>query len=392
MSEVDRDKTPASPRRRDHMSYWPAMEVLPHDMMEEVISRSAQLTARAYEAADVQRALERDVLTVEDFAALLSPAALPLLEQIASRAKQQRERYFGVNVAMFTPLYISNYCENWCSYCGFNCKNKIRRARLSEGEMLTELQAIAASGIEELLILTGESHQKSSVTYIGEAVKLARRYFRNVGLEVYPVNTQDYRYLHECGTDYITIFQETYHPDTYERYHLAGHKRVFPYRFHAQERALRGGMRGVAFAALLGLDDYRRDALATGLHAHLIQRRYPHAELSLSCPRLRPTTHDEQLASQGVGERQLMQIICAYRLFLPYANITISSRERAEFRDHIVRIAATKISAGVHTGVGEHQKEEQGDEQFEIADPRTVQQIYARLKEMGMQPVMNDYA
>ncbi len=377
------------------MSYWPNMERLPHDMMESVLAETHRLMAREYSTEDVQQALEREWLTREDFAALLSPAAAPLLEQIAQRAMQQRARFFGGNVSIFTPLYISNYCENWCSYCGFNCKNKIRRACLSDTEIIAELQAIARSGVEELLLLTGESHHKSDVTYIGEAVKLARRYFRNVGLEVYPVNTDDYKYLHDCGADYVTVFQETYDPDTYEKYHLAGHKRVFPYRFHSQERALRGGMRGVAFAALLGLHDYSSDALATGLHAHLIQRRYPHAELSLSCPRLRPTTHDETLQSQGVGERELMQIICAYRLFLPYAHITISSREREEFRDHIVRIAATKISAGVHTGVGEHQQEqasEQGDEQFEIADARSVHQIYARLREMGMQPVMNDYA
>ncbi len=378
--------------RCDHMAYWPDMEQLPHDMMDEVLNLSAEYSTRAFSEQDILRALEKEFLGIEDFAALLSPAALPLLEQIAHRAKQVREKHFGVNVSMFTPLYISNYCENLCSYCGFNCKNKIRRACLSADEITAELKAISASGVEELLLLTGESHKKSSVTYIGEAVKLARQYFRNVGLEVYPVNTKDYEYLHACGADYITIFQETYHPDTYEKYHLAGHKRVFPYRFHSQERALRGGMRGVAFAALLGLDDYRRDALATGLHAHLIQRRYPHAEISLSCPRLRPTTHDDALQSQGVGERQLLQILCAYRLFLPYAHITISSREREIFRDHIVGIAATKISAGVHTGVGEHQEEDKGDEQFEIADDRSVEQVYQRLKELGMQPVMNDYA
>ncbi len=378
--------------RCDHMAYWPDMEQLPHGMMDDVLRLSQSYAVTDYTQQDVLHALEKEFLSTEDFAALLSPAALPLIEQVAQRAKQVREKHFGVNVSMFTPLYISNYCENHCSYCGFNCKNKIRRASLSAPEITAELQAIATSGIEEILILTGESHKMSSVTYIGEAVKLARQYFRNVGLEVYPVNTEDYQYLNACGADYITIFQETYHPDTYEKYHLAGHKRVFPYRFHSQERALKGGMRGVAFAALLGLDDYRRDALATGLHAHFIQRRYPHAEISLSCPRLRPTTHDDALSSQGVGERQLLQILCAYRLFLPYAHITISSRERELFRDHIVGIAATKISAGVHTGVGEHQEKDQGDEQFEIADDRSVQEVYARLKELGMQPVMNDYA
>ena len=262
-----------------------------------------------------------------------------------------------------------------------------------------EMKVIADSGMEEILILTGESRSKSDVNYIGEACKLARNYFRMVGLEIYPVNTEEYRYLRECGADYVTVFQETYDADKYETLHLMGHKRVWPYRFDAQERALMGGMRGVAFSALLGLSDFRKDALATGLHAYYIQRKYPHAELSLSCPRLRPIVNNDKINPLDVHEKQLCQIICAYRIFLPYVGITVSSRESATFRDGIVKIAATKVSAGVSTGIGDHESkytgkendELEGDEQFEINDGRSFETMYQDISKEGLQPVLNDY-
>src|SRR5699024_6713779 len=210
---------------------------------------------------------------LEDYKALLSPAALPFLEEMAARAQDETRRHFGNRVYRFTPLYISNYCENYCIYCGFNCHNKIKRAKLDQAGIEKEMEAIAKTGPEEILILTGESRKASDVKYIGEACKTARKYFKMVGLEVYPLNSDEYRYLHECGADYVTVFQETYNSDKYETLHLAGHKRVFPYRFNAQERALMGGMRGVAFAALLGLADFRKDAFATGMHAYLLQKK-----------------------------------------------------------------------------------------------------------------------
>ena len=293
---------------------------------------------------------------------------------------------------MFTPIYIANYCENYCIYCGFNCHNKINRARLNAEEIEKEMQAIAATGLQEILILTGESRSKSDVEYIGEACKIARKYFKVIGLEIYPVNSDEYAYLHECGADYVTVFQETYNSDKYETLHLAGHKRIYPYRVNAQERALMGGMRGVGFGALLGLDDFRKDAFATGMHAWLLQRKYPHAEISFSCPRLRPIVNNDKINPMDVHERQLLQVMLAYRLFMPFAGMTILTRERADFRNHVIGLAATKISAGVSTGIGSHtEEEEQGDDQFEIADGRNVEEVVAAIKERGLQPVMNDY-
>ena len=384
--------------RTNHMEYMEGMEQIDSDVLTKVISEMEAFDYNSYSKGDVKRALLHDNCTMEDFKALLSPAALPFLEEMAKKAKVETSKHFGNTVYLFTPLYIANYCENYCVYCGFNCYNDIIRKKLSLSEIEEEMKVIADSGMEEILLLTGESRSMSDVTYIGEACKLARKYFRNVGLEIYPVNTDEYRYLHECGADYVTVFQETYDSDKYETLHLMGHKRVFPYRFEAQERAILGGMRGVGFSALLGLSDFRKDALASALHVYYLQRRYPQTEYSLSCPRLRPIIHNDKIHPLDVQEKQLCQVLCAYRIFLPYVGITVSSREDKIFRDGIVRIAATKVSAGVSTGIGDHEekyfgKEEEGagDEQFEISDTRSFQEMYQDMGEEGLQPVLNDY-
>jgi len=207
------------------------------------------------------------------------------------------------------------------------------------------------------------------------------------------MNSDEYAYLHECGADYVTVFQETYNSDKYETLHLAGHKRIFPYRVNAQERAILGGMRGVGFAALLGLDDFRKDAFATGYHAYLIQKKYPHAEIAFSCPRLRPIINNDKINPMDVHEPQLLQVVSAYRIFMPFASITVSTRECARVRDNLIQIAATKISAGVSVGIGEHLEEEdaKGDGQFEISDGRSVDEVYQAILNVGMQPVMSDY-
>ncbi len=385
--------------RTNHMEYMPGMEQIKSDIMEKVMSRVRSYDYDSYTARDVRAALNHETCSVEDFMALLSPAAEPFLEEMAVRARTETGRHFGNTVYLFTPLYIANYCENYCVYCGFNCYNQISRMKLDYDQIEHEMKVIADSGMEEILILTGESRGMSSVEYIGEACKLARKYFRMVGVEIYPVNTDEYRYLHECGVDYVTVFQETYDSDKYETLHLLGHKRVWPYRFEAQERALMGGMRGVGFSALLGLADFRRDALASALHVYYLQRKYPHAEMSLSCPRLRPIINNEKINPLDVGERQLTQVLCAYRIFMPFVGITVSSRENANFRNGIVKICATKISAGVSTGIGDHESKytgkeqggEQGDEQFEISDGRSLTKMYDDMSGAGLQPVLNDY-
>lgn len=385
--------------RTNHMEYMDGMEQINSDIFGKVISEMKGYDYNKYTAVDVRRALAHDTCTTEDFKALLSPAAEPFLEQMAQKARLETQKHFGNTVYLFTPLYIANYCENYCIYCGFNCYNDIRRMKLSMEQIEHEMQIIAKSGMEEILILTGESRAKSDVKYIGEACKLARKYFRLVGIEIYPVNTDEYKYLHECGVDYVTVFQETYDSDRYEQLHLLGHKRVFPYRFDAQERALMAGMRGIACSALLGLSDFRKDALASALHVYYLQRKYPQAEISLSCPRLRPIINNDEINPLDVHEKQLCQILCAYRIFLPFCGITVSSRESESFRNGIVKIAATKVSAGVSTGIGDHESKytgkesssAEGDEQFEINDGRSLDKMYSDMSDEGLQPVLNDY-
>lgn len=382
----------------NHMNYIEGMEIIQSDIQEKIQSEMAAYDYNKYTAEDIKYALSKDNCSIEDFKALLSPSAEPYLEEMARRAKEETRKHFGNSVYLFTPLYISNYCENHCVYCGFNAKNKIQRAKLTYEEIEKEMQAIANSGLEEVLILTGESHKMSDVNYIGETCKIAKKYFKMIGLEVYPMNTKDYQYLRECGADYITVFQETYDSDKYDVLHPAGHKRIYPYRLNSQERALIGGMRGVGFAALLGLADFRKDAFATGLHASLIQKKYPHAEIFFSVPRLRPIINNDTINPKDIGEKELLQIMCAYRIFMPFAGMTISTRERKDFRDNVIGLCATKISAGVSTGIGSHADETQdkffigkGDNQFEIADNRGVNEIYNSIKTKGLQPVMNDY-
>ena len=230
------------------MAYLPDMEVLhDSDITEEVLAQRKEYDSLRYTAADVRSALAKENRSLQNFAALLSPAAIPLLEEITTQAKAETRKHFGNSICIFTPLYLANYCENGCVYCGFNRSHTIRRAQLTPAEMEREMRSISGTGLEEILLLTGESKTKSDLHYIGEACTMAHRYFKMTGLEVYPMNTQEYASLQACGADFVTVFQETYDIERYEALHPSGRKRVFPYRLNAQERALRGGMRGVGF-------------------------------------------------------------------------------------------------------------------------------------------------
>ena len=379
-------------RHTDHMEYMAGMEKSDHSIMNKVLKMTDEYDYRRYNAIDVKNVLNKETLGAEDLAVLLSPSAEPLLEKMARRAKIETAKHFGNTVCMFTPLYIANYCENYCVYCGFNCSNKIRRGKLSIDEIESEYKTISETGLREILLLTGESKSASPVEYIAEAVSLAKKYFSTIGVEVYPMNSDEYAVLRKAGADFVSVYQETYNTVKYEEVHLRGPKRVFPYRFNSQERALMGGMRGVAFGSLLGLSDFRKDAYAAGLHAFFIQKKYPWAEISYSLPRLRPYINNADNNPNDVHETQLLQVMLAYRIFMPYAGITISTRERAGFRDNVAGLAATKISAGVKVGIGGHgDNEQKGDEQFEISDPRSVEEVRKALLDKGLQPVFTDY-
>ncbi len=374
----------------DVMQYMPNMEIISSDMLEQVLALREDYDPSKYTDADVKRALSKDRLNLDDFGALLSPVAINRLEEMAIKAQGETKKHFGNTICLFTPLYIANYCENYCIYCGFNCKNKIHRAKLTLEEIDQEMKKIASTGLKEILILTGESRSQSSVEYIGQSLEIAKKYFSTIGIEIYPLNTDEYAYLKEKGADFVSVYQETYNKEEYAKQHLAGSKRVFPYRFYAQERAVLGGMRGVNFGALLGLDDFRKDAFCAGAHAYLLQQKYPHAEVGFSVPRIRPYINNKDNNSKDVHEKQLLQVMLAYRLLMPFAGITISTRESAHFRDNVIGMVSTKISAGVSVGVGGHDGEEKGDEQFEISDPRSVDEVVEIIKNRGLQPVFSD--
>ncbi len=375
---------------QDYMQYLPHMQEIKSDILSKVLDEIQNYDETKYSAKEVQEALNATYLSIDNLKALLSSAAEDFIEELAFKSAKTKQKYFGNSISLFTPLYLSNYCNSKCVYCGFQKGNKIARAKLSEDEIHEEMQAIAKTGLQEILMLTGEGREFASVEYIAKACKIARQYFKVVGVEIYPMNEDEYKILHENGCDYVTIFQETYNPLKYSKIHLGGEKRIFPYRFNGQERALRAGMRGVAFAALLGIDDFRKDALATALHAYFLQKAYPHTEISISVPRLRPIINNAKIHPKDVSEKRLLQVLCAYRLFLPFAGITISSRERVGFRDEVVKLGATKMSAGVSVGIGEHKGEKKGDGQFEISDDRGVDEILAMLKNSNLQAVMSD--
>ena len=367
------------------------MQRIDEELMHRVLGELEGLDFASFTSRDVQAALQAKELSPVDFAALLSPAAGAYLEPMAQKAKRLTQAQFGNAVCLYTPLYIANYCVNECVYCGFNCKNNIHRGKLSMDEIRREYEAIAKTGLREILILTGESRSQSSLSYIGEAVSLAKEYFSTIGIEIYPLNVDEYAFLQQQGADFVSVYQETYDTHLYDQVHLSGPKCDFSYRFHAQERALLGGMRGVGVGALLGLGDFRRDAFAAGLHAKFLQQKYPHAEISFSVPRMRPYINRTDHGPNDVHEPQLLQVMLAYRCLLPFAGINISTRERAGFRDNVVGLVATKISAGVKTGVGGHEEQEKGDAQFEISDPRSVREIREMLQSRGLQEVFTDY-
>jgi len=360
-------------------------------MLKQVLSLGDAFSIETFTKNQVLAAIKADRRDMHDFAALLSVAADDFLEEMAVAAKYETARHFGNGIQLFTPLYLANYCTNHCTYCAFAHDNTIKRGKLTFDEIEQELLAIAATGLDEILLLTGESRTMSNFDYICKSVKIASKHFSTVGLEVYPMETEEYAKLRAAGADFVNVYQETYMTDVYANAHPKGKKRDFNYRFNTQERAMQGGMRGVSFGVLFGLGDFRRDAFSAGIHGFLLQQKYPHAEVSFSVPRIRAFEGVSATRLNHITDRQLLQIMLAYRLFLPFAGITISTRESEKFRDNVVGLCATKMSAGVVTGVGGHDLEQKGDKQFEIADMRSVDDIHKMLLGRGLQPVYTNY-
>lgn len=374
--------------------YFPGMDIIDSDIKDKIERAYDRVKDREVTEADVLASLAKDYLDEEDLYNLLSDTALSYLDRMGALAKDKRVRYFGNNVCLFSPIYIANYCENSCRYCGFRSKSDIKRAMLNYQEIEEEMKALTGSGIEDVLILTGESERFSSVEYIAKACQIAKKYFKTIGVEVYPANIEDYKKLKSAGADFVTVFQESYNKEAYDFYHPFGHKRSFYYRLDTQERALRAGFRGVGFGALFGLSDPVEDAFKMIIHAKEVQRAYPQAEIAISLPRIRPTHGaDEDLKFNFVDDKKFFQIMLATRIFLPFASITLSTRESNDFRNLAVQYGATKISASVDTSIGHrsHKSKDQGGEQFAINDTRSCKDAFEDLKNLGMTPVFTDY-
>ncbi|MCG8400209.1 MAG: 2-iminoacetate synthase ThiH [Firmicutes bacterium] len=339
---------------------------------------------------DIRRAMGKNSLTQLDYLALLSPRAEEFLEEMAQKAHGLTVRHFGRVILLYTPLYLADYCVNSCVYCGFRVQNKLARKKLSPVELEAEARLIAQTGLKHVLILTGESRRHAPVSYIGACVEILKKYFTSIAIEIYPLEEAEYRRLIEAGVDGLTIYQEVYDRETYRRVHPAGPKRDYRYRLAAPERACRAGIRSVNVGALLGLHHWRSEAFFTGLHANYLQNRYPDVEVSMSPPRMRPYPGGS-VPPVTVSDKNLVQYMLAYRLFMPRGGITISTRETPELREHLLRLGATRMSAGSCTAVGGRSGREKSAAQFDISDERDVAAMARVIYGHGYQPVYKDW-
>lgn len=360
------------------------------DVLQRIERRNFFEKTEHYTEEHIKRVLNQEHCDEEDFLALLSSAARPFLEEIAVRAQDISVRNFGRIMHLFTPMYLSNYCSNGCVYCGFNCSNQIVRKQLSLEEVAQEAQCIAATGLRHILILTGEAPQITNLDYLEDCCLQLQQHFSSIAIEIYALDTPGYQRLVAAGVDGLTIYQETYNQDLYATLHPFGPKRDFHFRLDAPERGCLAGMRMVSLGALLGLDDWRWDSFCTGLHAAWLQKQYPGVEISVSLPRIRPHAGTYSPACD-VSDIDFVQILLALRLFLPRCGISISTRERPWFRDKLISLGVTRMSAGVSTAVGGHGDPDTGTEQFAISDERSVTEMAAAIMGQGYQPVYQDW-
>ncbi len=359
---------------------------------EYVTYSDAALSAALRETTGEQvlKIIGKERLTTMDFLALLSPAAEEHLELMAQKAYALTVQHFGRVILLYTPMYLSDYCTNQCTYCGFNATNTFTRKQLTMEEVAREAENIAATGLKHILILTGDAPKIAGLSYIRDCVKVLKNYFSSIAIEVYAMEREEYESLMEAGVDSMTLYQETYNREIYDTLHIKGPKKDYSYRLDAPERACKAGMRSVNVGALLGLDNWRKDGFFTGIHADYLQNNYSDIEISISLPRIRPTMGSYEQPLQ-VTDKNMVQFMTAFRLFMPRAGITLSTRERAEFRNHAIKLGITKMSAGVNTAVGGHSDNQENSGQFSISDTRNVQEMCEAISKLGYQPICKDW-
>ena len=339
---------------------------------------------------DIKESINKENLDREDLLNLLSPKALELLEEMAQRANKLSIQYFGKTVNLYTPLYLGNYCENHCAYCGYNVVNKIHRKKLTLDEVRLEGEAISKEGFKHLLILTGESKVKTPVSYIADCVRVLKPMFPSIAIEIYALTEGEYKTLVDAGVDGLTIYQETYNEEVYDKVHISGPKKNYKFRLDAPERGAKVKMRDIGLGALLGLSDFRIDAFFTALHGYYIGKKYRGVNIAYALPRIRP--HEGEFNDiNKVNDKNFVQMLLAFKIFNPTASINISTRERPGFRENLIPLGANKISAGVSTNVGGHAIEDVGEKQFEINDTRSAKEIKEIIKDLGYQAVFKDW-
>lgn len=339
---------------------------------------------------DVERALATERRSLEDLKALLSPAAQPYLEQMAQLSHRLTLQRFGNTMQLYIPLYLSNECQNICTYCGFSLDNKILRKTLNPAELLKEVQAIKAMGYEHVLLVTGEAWQTVGLDYFKQALELVRPHFSHISMEVQPMDEAEYAALIPLGLQSVLVYQETYHRADYKLHHPKGRKSNFDYRLETPDRLGRAGIHKIGLGVLIGLEDWRTDSFFTALHLQYLEKTYWQTRYSISFPRLRPCSGGLPPKVE-MKDRELVQLICAYRLLDPDVELSLSTRESEHFRDHVIKLGITTMSAGSKTNPGGYATDLQSLEQFEISDERSANAIAGMLRQQGYEPVWKDW-
>ncbi|MBQ4819771.1 2-iminoacetate synthase ThiH [Aquimarina sp. MMG016] len=340
---------------------------------------------------DVTRALNNSKRDLEDFKALISPAAKPYLEQMAQMSSHITKKRFGNTIQMYTPMYLSNECQNICTYCGFSMTNKIPRRTLTDEEIIQEVEFLKSKGYDHILLVTGEANKTVGVDYINTAIKLIQSKFANITIEVQPLDQSDYELLIGNGLYAVLVYQETYHKSAYKKHHPKGRKSNFEYRLETPDRLGRSGIHKIGLGALFGLEDWRADSFFTALHLQYLQKTYWKTKYSISFPRLRP--HSGGLEPKvEMTDADLVQLICAFRLLDEDVELSMSTRESEVFRENIVNLGVTSISAESKTNPGGYVVEPQSLEQFEISDERRTEEVVEMLKSKGLEVVWKDWA
>ncbi len=340
--------------------------------------------------SDVRNSLQKKHKTVDDFLVLLSPVASQELELMAKMTRSLTQKRFGKTIQLYAPLYLSNECQNICTYCGFSLDNHLKRKTLSDTELMVEASVLKSMGVNHVLLVSGEANKIVGVPYFQNAVRLLKPHFSNISIEVQPLMEDEYSILKEEGVHSVLVYQETYHQEVYKEYHPKGKKSNFHFRLDTPDRIGRAGIHKIGLGVLLGLEDWRIDSFFNALHIDYLQKQYWKTKFSVSFPRLRPA---EGIIEPNfiMEDKDLLQLICAYRIWNEDLEISISTRENENFRNHIVSLGATAMSAGSETNPGGYSVDKESLEQFETSDERSMEEIRKMIRNAGYDPVMKDW-